>query len=234
MLTLEQHFSSGYLPALIGAYFNLAQLLSQQASSSVPEVRTAVTEEVPRLRQTGEFIKDKVRLVEALAELVGFAAPPPPRVPEEYYAWFEQVHAGFRAALVTHHRGEVTQLFGHRIGDILCTWNVLLLTIRLLVADPGSPVLEQQLAALRDDLRDSADALRITARHPNLHPSLFPLGELFTDAVDELLGLPLTDAGTGELSQAGQRLNDRMRELSVAVGHAEEALRGVGGGVADA
>jgi hypothetical protein len=117
MLTLDQHFSSGYLPALIGAYFNLAQLLSQNASSPVTEVRAAVVDEVPRLRQTGEFIKDKVRLVQALAELVGFTAPPPPRVPEEYYAWFEQVHAGFRAALVTHHRGEITQLFGHR-GDI--------------------------------------------------------------------------------------------------------------------
>lgn len=234
MLTLEQHFASGYLPALIGAYFNLAQLLSQHASSRVPEVRTAVGEEVPRLRQTGEFIKDKVRLVEALAELVGFTPPPPPRVPEEYYAWFEQVHAGFRASLVTHHRDEVTQLVGHRMGDILCTWNVLLLTIRLLVADPGSPVLEQQLAALRDDVRDSADALRISARHPNLDPSLFPLAELFTDAVDELLSLPLTDAGTGELTMAGQRLNERMRELSVAVGHAEDALRGAGGGVADA
>jgi len=234
MLTLDQHFSSGYLPALIGAYFNLAQLLSQNASSPVAEVRAAVVDEVPRLRQTGEFIKDKVRLVQALAELVGFTAPPPPRVPEEYYAWFEQVHAGFRAALVTHHRGEITQLFGHRIGDLLCTWNVLLLTIRLLVADPGAPVLEQQLASLRDDLRNTADALRITARHPNLPPSLFPLGELATAAVDELLGLPLTDAGMGELTLAGQRLNERMRELSVAVGHAEESLRESGGGTTDA
>jgi hypothetical protein len=52
--------------------------------------------------------------------------------------------------------------------------------------------------------------------------------------VDELLGLPLTDAGTGELTLAGQRLNERMRELSVAVGHAEESLRETGGGTADA
>lgn len=234
MLTLDQHFASGYLPALIGAYFNLAQLLSQNANSSVPEVRAAVVEEVPRLRQTGEFIKDKVRLVQALAELVGFVAPPPPRVPEEYYPWFEEVHGAFRSALVTHHRGEVTQLVGHRVGDILCSWNVLLLTIRLLVADPGSPVLEQQLSSLVDDLRNAADALRITARHPNLPPSLFPLSELFVAAVDELLALPLTDAGTGELTMAGQRLNERMRELSVAAGHATEALRDSDGVIPDA
>ncbi|MDP2310545.1 MAG: hypothetical protein Q8P18_31290 [Pseudomonadota bacterium] len=234
MLTLDQHFASGYLPALIGAYFNLAQLLSQNANSPSADVRTAVVEEVPRLRQTGEYIKDKVRLVQALAEIVGFTTPTPPRVPEEYYPWFEEVHGGFRTALVTHHRGEVTQLFGHRIGDILCSWNVLLLTIRLLVADPGAPVLEQQLSSLVDDLRNAADALRITARHPNLPPSLFPLGELFVHAVDELLRLPLTDAGTGELTIAGQRLNERMRELSVAVGHAEEALKEAGGVVPDA
>ncbi|MDP2317544.1 MAG: hypothetical protein Q8P41_31960 [Pseudomonadota bacterium] len=234
MLTLEQHFASGYLPALIGSYFNLAQLLSQNAASTVSEVRVAVVEEVPRLRQTGEFIKEKVRLVNALAELVGFTPPSPPRVPEEYYPWFEQMHAGFRAPLVTHHRDEVTQLFGNRVGDILCSWNVLILTIRLLIADPGSPVLEQQLVALRDDLKNTADALLITARHPNLPLPLFPLGELVVTAVDELLRLPLTDAGTGELTQAGHRLNERMRELSVAVGLAEGALREVGGIVPDA
>lgn len=233
MLTLAQHFASGYLPARIGAYFNLAQLLSQNANSDVAEVRAAVTEEIPRLRQTGERVKENVRMVQALAELAGFAPPPPPRVPDEYYAWFEVVHTGFRDTLTMHHRGEVTQLFGHRVGDILCAWNVLLLTVRLLIADPGSPVLEQQLVSLRDDLRASAEALRVDTRHPNLPPSLFPLGELVASAVDELLGLPLTDAGTGELALAGQRLNERMRELSVAVHHAEESLR-AGESTADA
>ncbi len=233
MLTLDQHFASGYLPALIGSYFNVAQLLSQNAAADEPALRAVVTEEVPRLRQTGERVKENVRMVQALAELAGFAPPPPPRVPEEYYTWFEAVHAGFRATLVTHHRSEVTQLFGHRVGDILCSWNVALVTVRLLIADPGSPILEQQLATLREDLRGTADALRITARHPNLPPALFPLGELLVTAVDELLGLPLSDAGTGELALAGQRLNERMRELSVALRHAEDALR-AGGGVADA
>lgn len=233
MLTLDQHFASGYLPALIGSYFNLAQLLSQSAESPVPTLREAVAEEVPRLRQTGEAVKERVRLVQALAELAGFPPPAPPRVPEEYYAWFESMHQGFRAALTVHHRGEVTQLFGHRVGDILCSWNVVLLTLRLLIADPGSPLLEQQLAALRDDLRGSVEALRITAAHPNLPPSLYPLGELVAEAVDELLSLPLSDAGTGELTLAGQRLNERMRELSVALRHAEESLRS-DGTIADA
>jgi len=57
MLTLDQHFASGYLPALIGAYFNLAQLLSQNASSSVPEMPQAVLAEVPRPPQTGKITK---------------------------------------------------------------------------------------------------------------------------------------------------------------------------------
>jgi hypothetical protein len=59
--------------------------------------------------------------------------------------------------------------------------------------------------------------------------ALFPLGELMVSAVDELLSLPLSDAGQGELTLAGQRLNERMRELSVAVRHAEDALRALDG-----
>jgi hypothetical protein len=229
LLTTHQHFLSGYLPASIGAYFNLAQLLSQTAGSSVPALRAAVAEEVPRLRQRGDVVKDQVRHVQALAELAGFAPPAPPRVPEEYYQWFEAVHFAFRHGLPVHHRAEVTQLFGNRVGDILCTWNVALLTLRLLVADPGSPGLEQQLAALLDDLRRTADLLRVVSRHPNLPAALFPLGELMVSAVDELLSLPLSDAGQGELTLAGQRLNERMRELSVAVRHAEDALRALDG-----
>jgi hypothetical protein len=224
MLTLHQYFVSGYLPASVGAYFNLAQLLGDNAASPIAPLREVVAEEVPRLRQSGERVKENVRLVQALAELAGFTPPAPPRVPEEYYVWFTAVHQGFREAVTTHHRGEVTQLFGHRVGDIVCTWNVALLTLRLLIADPGSPLLEQQLASLREDLRNTSDALRITARHPNLPPALVPLGELASAAVDELLALPLTDAGTGELAIAGRRLNERMRELSVAVRHAEDAL----------
>ncbi len=228
MLTVAQHFASGYLPAVIGTYFNLAQLLSQNSASSVPEVRAAVAEEVGRLREIGGAVKERVRLVQALAELAGFACPPPPRVPEEYYPWFEAVHGAFRERLVTHHRGEVTQLFGHRVGDLLCSWNVLLLTLRLLVADPGAPVLEQQMASLLDDLRNTADALRITARHPNLPAGLFPLAERFTDAVDAVLSLPLTDAGTGELTLAGQHLNSRMRDLADAVSAAQTGLEDTG------
>lgn len=225
MLTLAQHFASGYLPASVGAYFNLAQLYGEHARSPAEPLRTAIAEEVPRLRQSGERVKENVRLVQALAELAGFQPPAPPRNPEEYYDWFRSVHTGFRDALQTHHRGEVTQLFGHRVGDVLCTWNVVVATLRLLIADPGAPVLEQQLAVLREDLRNTAEALAVTAAHPNLPPALYPLGELVRSAVDELLSLPLSDAGTGELTVAGQRLNERMRELSVAVRHAEEALK---------
>jgi hypothetical protein len=225
MLTLDQHFASGYLPPLIGSYFNLAQLLSQNADSLSEDLRAVVAEEVPRLRQTGEFIKEKVRLVQALAELAGFVPPPPPKVPDEYYTWFAEVHDGFRSGLVVHHRGEVTQLVGHRVGDILCSWNVLLLTLRLLIADPGAPILEQQLVRLRDDIAHARDALRITAAHPNLPPTLTALTEVVSDAVEELLSLPLTDAGSAELVLAGHRLNVRMRDLSLAVVHAEDALR---------
>ena len=224
MLTVAQHFASGYLPAVIGTYFNLAQLLSQNADSSVAELRAAAAEEVSRLREIGGAVKERVRLVQALAELAGFTPPAPPRVPDEYYPWFAAVQGGFRERLLTHHRGEVTQLVGHRVGDLLCSWNVLLLTLRLLVADPGSPVLEQQMASLLDDLRNTADALRITARHPNLPTGLFPLAERFTEAVDAVLSLPLTDAGTGELTRAGQLLNGRMRDLSDAVKAAQEGL----------
>lgn len=225
MLTLAQHFATGYLPASLGAYFNLAELLGAHAGSPVAELRVVVEEEVPRLRQSGAQVKENVRLVQALAELAGFEPPPPPRNPEEYHAWFRAVHVGFRDALTLHHRAEVTQLFGHRVGDVLCTWNVVLLTLRLLIADPGAPVLEQQLSALRDDLRATAEALRVTGHHPNVPPALLPLGELVASAVEELLSLPLSDAGVGDLALAGHRLNDRMRELSVAVRHAEEALR---------
>lgn len=225
MLTLDQHFAAGYQPAAIGAYFNLSQLLAEHAESPVVALRHAVAEEVPRLRQTGERVKDNVRLVQALAELAGFQPPSPPRTPEEYFAWFQAVHKGFRATLPTHHRGEVAQLVGHRIGDIACAWNVLVLTLRLLISDPGSLVLERQMTALREDLAATVEALRISARHPNLPPALFPLTELVSFSVDELLSLPLTDAGIGELAVAGQRLNERLRELSVAVRHAEEALR---------
>lgn len=225
MLTLDQHFATGYLPALTGAYFNLVLLLAQNADSPLPSVRRVVNEELPRLKATGEGVKENVRLVQALAEIAGFEPPPPPSTPDAYFDWFEAVHAGFRARLETHHRGEIAHALGHAFGDLLCSWNVATMVVRLLVADSESPSLEQQWSALREDLLDTRDKVLIHGHHPNTPPALAALADRFSDAVDDLLGWEI-DAGEAELSKLGRWLDATMRSLAHEVSEARVSLRG--------
>lgn len=224
MLTLDQHFASGYLPALAGAYFNLVLLLAQNADSPLPEVRQFVRDEVPRLRATGEGVVDHVRYVHALAELAGFAPPPAPTSPDTYFAWFEEVHAAFRARTNLHHRGEIAHVLGNGFGEMLCSWNVAVMVVRLLLADPGSPGLEQQWSALREDLQNARDAVLVHGHHPNAPGPLATLTDQFSDAIDDLLGEePGNDRE--ELTRLGRWLETTQRALALAVAEARAQLR---------
>lgn len=223
MLTLDQHFASGYLPALTGAYFNLVLLLAKHGESSNPDVRAVVRDEIERLRATGAGVKDNVRLVQALADIAGFEPPPPPGSPDAYFAWFTAVYAGFREGAVLHNRGELAHILGHGFGEMLCSWNVAVMVVRLLVADPESPALEQQWASLADDLGDARDTALIHARHPNVPPALAELFDAFDDAVSELLDRE-PDGTEDGLDALGAWLNETMRDLDAAVTQAREEL----------
>lgn len=224
MLTLEQHFASGYLPALSGAYFNLVLLLARHAESPLPSVREVVRDETQRLKETARAVADDVRQVQSLAELAGFEALPPPRRPEEYFAWFEALHAGFRARLETHRRSEIAHLLGHGFGNMLCSWNVTAMALRLLVADPDSPALAQQVQAMRDDVQNIRDDLLVSGHHPNAPPALASLVDRFSDAVDELLELDLERTDPEALRLLGSVVQAWLRELDRDVAKARLAL----------
>jgi hypothetical protein len=224
MLTLDQHFASGYLPSLTGGYFNLVLLLSQYSGAPNEDLRAAVQEEIARLRVTGEGVKDNVRLVQALAELVGFAPPAPPRTPDAYFEWFSAVYAGFRAGITLHNRGEIVHVVAHGLGEMVCSWNVALLVLKLLAADPENPALEQQWAALQEDLRRARDATRIHARHPNAPLALTALAEEFSVAIDAILEEDPPPDAEG-LQTLGRQLDNTLRAFAAGVAQARAQLR---------
>lgn len=224
MLTLEQHFASGFLPASTGAYFNLLMLLSRHADSPLPGVRDVVRAETVRLKETGKAVADDVRQVQALAELAGVPVPSPPRTPADYFAWLEAVRAGFGARLEADRRPEIAHRLGHDVGNMLCSWNVTVLALRLLVADPDSRELARQVQAMRDDVQDIRDDLLVRGHHPNAPPALATLADRFSDAVDDLMELDLERVDPESSSLLGSVVQAWMEELDRAVVEARTAL----------
>lgn len=223
MLTLEQHFSAGYLPAALGSYFNVALLLASTSAGAPSELSTAIAARIPELRQSGERVKESVRHVEALAALAGVVVPVPPRVPEEYFSWFTAVHEGFRAELRVNDPNEVVWAFGHRVGEIFCTEAVAAMVLVLLQAAPESAFLQRQRDACAADLLGTVRALLVTTQHPALPQALYALGELLHSSVS---------AGAERLLQGTETpggLDEQLREMRVAVQHATNALRASGG-----
>lgn len=225
MLTLEQHFASGFLPAVAGSWFNLAVLLAQHVRSPVDAVREVVRAEVPRLKAQSAGLRDSFGYVACLAELAGFKAPAPPHLPEEYFTWLEAVHEQFVARLTPQHRAGLAHGLGHGFGDLLCAWNVIVVTLRMLAAAPGTEPLVRQLAAVREDMEETRDTLLAAGHHPNAPPALAHLTDVFSDALDELLGMELEDADAETLGACGHFLAGRLQDLTDAVTQARGELR---------
>jgi len=224
MLTLDQHFASGYLPSLTGAYFNLVQLVRQSAESPSPEVRAAVAEEVPRLKETAARVRRRVERVEGLALAAGFTPPHPPRMPDDYFAWFEAVYAGFRCNIDAHGLEDLIHTVGHRVGDILCSWNVALMTLRLLMAEPGSALLEEQWIALVEDIHESKSALEHAADRTRTPRELRRLAGRFAGAVAEAFEDPLDTHDRAAVTEMAEELQATMHQLWSAVEDAEASL----------
>lgn len=186
MLSHNEAFAAGYLPALCGAYFNLVELFATHGEHSCEEVRAFIAKEMAKLRETGVGVIANVRRVERLALLAGFEAPQAPRFPKDYRAWFSEVHNTFYNELALHEPPEICFRTGFHVGTILARWNLMTVAMALLALAAQDNDLQKTLRRDVVDIRDTLDELRITAKHPNGPESLWELALLVTDCMDYL------------------------------------------------
>lgn len=226
----ESHaFAAGLQPALVGAYFRLAELLAAHVQSPVEPLRAFVREEVQRLRRTGRDVVEIVAEVRATARLVGLDAAEPPRVPDDYGDWWAETYDGFASVAADDATHVSTHAAGHALGLGLVGLNVLAITLRLRVEDPDSPSLDQALQTLREELtfaRGRCDAAAGAAVSTDVRTALVFARDLLAD----VLSMALYEDAPSDWAAAGARVQDALRALDGAVRAVRTALdeRGVG------
>jgi hypothetical protein len=234
-LNHAQSFLAGYLPALSGAYFNLTELFAQHSESQLTALRDLIHAEVPRLRETGQAVVVNIRGAQALAVQAGFEPPAPPKIPKDYYGWFDEIHAGFYKRYTLHDAAEICFRTGHYAGNILCAWNILTVTLRLLAAvtdttASATKTLREQAGRLLAELRDTLDDLRITAKNPNGPDALWALAQTITDAVDyaniarKLIFNKEGDLNSDQLLPMAELLQQQMGKIADKAGGMDAAL----------
>jgi hypothetical protein len=224
MIPSDAHaFRAGLRPAVAGAYFRLAELLAEHAEDPSDAVRSFVSNEVTRLRETGRGVVETVRQVEADARLCGFEPPAPPRFPSDYGDWWDAVYDPF-----AHAAGVRSDLHaaGHALGMALVALNVLCVVLRLRVEDPASPTLTQRSHVLLEELAFVAGRCAVAGTNEMsddvrrvLRSVQTRLGEVGVnvEAVQE-------SDRVADMIMAGQGAQAVLRELDAAVQELSSAL----------
>lgn len=229
-LNNSKSFLAGYLPALANAYFTLTELFAHYSDTSHAALHTLVQGEIPRLRETSQAVVANIKRAQTLATEAGFDPPAPPRFPKDYDAWFEEIHAGFYENYTLHDAAEICFRTGHYVGNMLCAWDVLSVTLRLLSVAPETEALREQTSRLLAEIRDTLDDLRITAKNPNGPETLWGLAMAVTDAVDYVnITRKLVFGKDGKVSAdqlvpMAELLQQQMGKIADKAGEMDEAL----------
>ena len=217
----EQAFAAGYLPAVTGAWFNLVLLFADAARSPLPGVLDAVRAETARMRATSASVVDTVREAQGLAELAGVTPPAPPRVPEQYFPWVEAIHRDLASAFTGSNQLALFRA-GHVLGEVLCSWNLALGVIRLLMADPDAPAFVRQLESCRDDLlRLAAVSAALAVGAGPTEPALIAARR----AVEALDWFALHEGDAAGWRALGVQLQEKMGALEHEVNVTRARLR---------
>ncbi len=228
----EAHaFAAGLQPALVGAYFRIADLLAAHGRSPVEPLREYVAEEVQRLRRTGRDVVEVVEEVRAASRLVGLEPAEPPRVPNDYGDWWAETYEAFVATGGDDARHASTHAAGHALGMALVALNVATVVLRMRVADPESPSLDQALQELREELRFVRGRCDVAADEgvSNEVRTALVFGR---DVVDDVLAMALYEDEPADWARAGAAVQERLRALDGAVRTLRDTLEERG--VADA
>jgi hypothetical protein len=181
-LSRRDVFQLAYLPHVVAAHFNTLLLLDQAGRGASPRLGDAITRAMSALPKRGPEVVSCVMQVERILATHGAASPPPPKLPEECFAWADKISAFVRDALDPRRWDVVTRdkidpalvsadganlvvyTMAQRVGDAEQTFRLAALTARLLAEEPGHPMLTAQKQRLEADLVRARERLEGTLR----------------------------------------------------------------------
>src|ERR1700712_1388677 len=145
MRTPQTLFLLGYLPNLIGVFFNSVELLD----NTWPEVDETLAERLDEFEaELSEQQVDTVTNVRRLAALlseVGIPAVEPPETADKYPDFRAEVCERVSAVVEPTSPEDVAFLLGWVAGDACLTLNLLSISYHFLAIQPEHPFLQSQL-----------------------------------------------------------------------------------------
>lgn len=220
MLNVKDSFSAGFYSVQVGVYFHVVDIYAVYCEHPSPGVRNFIQTQIMTLKDThGPQFKHYVLRVQELAKMAGFEPPSPPQIPTEYFEWANEVTREFAARLVPAGPEDVAHNIGYHAGQVLCTWNVLMATLMLLLKDPNSEDFHRLVARLRGHIAQSREELLNHAAEPAALRIFQPLAIRFSENVDALLALDFHATDVKELVTRVKGVQMRMMELLEGVNH---------------
>jgi hypothetical protein len=137
----------------------------------------------------GPQFKHYVLKVQELAQTAGFEPPSPPQIPTEYFEWANELTQEFTARLKPASPEDVAHNIGYHAGQVLCTWNVLMATLMLLLKEPASEDFHRLVTRLCSHIKNSRGELLRHAAAPAALRVFQPLASRCSENVDALLAL---------------------------------------------
>jgi hypothetical protein len=214
VLNIKESFAAGFYSVQVGVYFHVVDIYAVYCEHPSPAVRNFIQTQIMMLKDSyGPQFKHYVLRVQELTKRAGFEPPSPPQIPTEYFDWANEVTREFSARLAPTGPEDVAHNIGYHAGQVLCTWNVLMATLMLLLKDPSSEDFHSLAGRLRDDIAQSREELLNHVSEPAALQIFQPLAIRLSKHVEALLALDFHVSDTRELVICVKGIQLRMLEL---------------------
>lgn len=225
MLNLRQYFAAGFYTVQVGVYFHVVDIYAAFGQHPSDAVRHFINTQIVHMKDAyGPTFVRYVQLVQDHAHLAGFTTPSPPQIPTEYFEWANTVAKKFDEVLVEDSPGDIAHRVGTHAGQMLCSWNVLVATLMLVLQDPTALDFAPVVARLYDTIEINRDQLLKCTMHPNSLPEFRKLVKIFSHAVDDITYIYPGETDPATLAGQIKAIQTSMIGLSNVVSRLLESL----------
>ena len=223
MITAHEAFLLGYTLPIIGIYFNGVELIASASNGAAAPLAQRVKERFDAFQARQPGVIENVRFVESLLHKAGLPVAPPPRLPEEFYRWSQQIFEETHAALSGEESvvASASHLLGFLLGDASGTLNLGGFVHLLLDAAPAHAGLLAQARSLAQAQVKARRKLEQALALPALPETTRAAAQA---AVQAFFEAPPIDAD-GDHAAKVRGLDASLRQLGQAITAVEQTLQ---------